>query len=185
LTLGGIEDGVGSGETNLTDPDQAEDFVMSTGIDALAVAIGTSHGAYKFTGPPDGQTLAMHVIEEIHQRLPTTHLVMHGSSSVPAELIDRINRAGGCLRPAFGVPVHEIQLGIRHGVRKVNVDTDGRLAITAAVREAITAAPEEFDPRNFTGAARDGMKRIVAQRMRQFGPARRDGVIEALGQWAP
>jgi fructose-bisphosphate aldolase, class II len=113
----------------------------------------------------------MHVIQEIHRRLPTTHLVMHGSSSVPAELIDRINRAGGCMRPAFGVPVHEIQLGIRHGVRKVNVDTDGRLAITAAVREAIAAAPEEFDPRHFTRAARDGMKRIVAQRMQQFGQA--------------
>ena len=170
-TLGGIEDGVGSGEVHLTDPDQAVDFVAQTGIDALAVAIGTSHGAYKFSRKPDGATLAMHLIEEIHSRLPHTHLVMHGSSSVPAELIDRINAAGGSMRPAFGVPVQEIRLGIEHGVRKVNVDTDGRLAITAAVREALAAAPAEFDPRHFTRAARDGMKAIVAERMRQFGQA--------------
>jgi len=170
-TLGGIEDGVGSGEVHLTDPDQAVDFVARTGIDALAVAIGTSHGAYKFSSRPDGQILAMHVIEEIHRRLPDTHLVMHGASSVPAALIDRINATGGKMRPAFGVPVQEIQLGIRHGVRKINVDTDGRLAITAAVREALVAKPEEFDPRHFTRAAREGMRQIVAERMRQFGQA--------------
>jgi fructose-bisphosphate aldolase class II len=170
-TLGGIEDGVGSGEVHLTDPGQAVAFVQRTGIDALAVAIGTSHGAYKFSRPPDGQTLAMHVIEEIHRRLPDTHLVMHGSSSVPARLIDRINAAGGRMRTAFGVPVDEIQLGIRHGVRKVNVDTDGRLAITAAVREALLAKPEDFDPRHFTRASREGMRQIVAERMRQFGQA--------------
>jgi fructose-bisphosphate aldolase class II len=170
-TLGGIEDGVGSGEVHLTDPDQAVDFVQRTGIDALAVAIGTSHGAYKFSRRPDSQLLAMGVIEEIHRRLPDTHLVMHGSSSVPAELIDRINAAGGSLRPAFGVPVEEIQQGIRHGVRKINVDTDGRLAITAAVREALAANPDEFDPRHFTRASRQGMQQIVANRMRQFGQA--------------
>jgi len=170
-TLGGIEDGVGSGEVHLTDPDQAVDFVERTGIDALAVAIGTSHGAYKFTRRPDGQTLAMHLIEEIHRRLPGTHLVMHGSSSVPATLIDRINAAGGRMAPAFGVPVEEIQLGIRHGVRKVNVDTDGRLAMTAAAREALAANPAEFDPRNFTRASREGMRQVVAERMRQFGQA--------------
>jgi fructose-bisphosphate aldolase class II len=170
-TLGGIEDGVGSGEVHLTDPAQAVDFVQRTGIDALAVAIGTSHGAYKFSRRPDGQILAMHVIEEIHQRLPETHLVMHGSSSVPASLIDRINMSGGDMRAAFGVPVEEIQLGIRHGVRKVNVDTDGRLAITAAVREALAAKPEEFDPRHFTRASREGMQAIVAERMVQFGQA--------------
>lgn len=170
-TLGGIEDGVGSGEVHLTEPDQAVEFVEQTGIDALAVAIGTSHGAYKFSRRPDGQILAMNVIEEIHRRLPDTHLVMHGSSSVPATLIDRINAAGGSMRPAFGVPVEEIQQGIRHGVRKVNVDTDGRLAITAAVREAIAAKRAEFDPRHFTRAAREGMKQIVAERMRQFGQA--------------
>ncbi|HET9719653.1 MAG TPA: ketose-bisphosphate aldolase [Solirubrobacteraceae bacterium] len=170
-TLGGIEDGVGSGEVHLTDPDQAVDFVERTGIDALAVAIGTSHGAYKFSRKPDGKALAMGLIEEIHDRLPQTHLVMHGSSSVPGELISRINANGGSMAPAFGVPVEEIQLGIRHGVRKVNVDTDGRLAITAAVREALATRPQEFDPRHFTRASREGMKAVVAQRMRQFGQA--------------
>ena len=180
-TLGGIEDGVGSGEVHLTDPDQAVDFVARTGVDAFAVAIGTSHGAYKFSRRPDGQILAMHVIEEIHRRLPDTHLVMHGSSSVPPALIDRINAAGGAMRPAFGVPVEEIQQGIRHGVRKINVDTDGRLAITAAVREAIAAKPQEFDPRHFTRASREGMRQIVAERMRQFGQAGHAGDYEPLG----
>src|SRR5918992_750682 len=170
-TLGGIEDGVGSGEVHLTDPDQAVDFVERTGIDALAVAIGTSHGAYKFPRRPDGQILAMRLIEEIHRRLPHTHLVMHGSSSVPASLIERINAAGGRMAPAFGVPVEEIQLGIRHGVRKVNVDTDGRLAITAAAREALAAEPGEFDPRHVTRACREAMRDVVAERMRQFGQA--------------
>src|SRR3954447_12291969 len=135
-TLGGIEDGVGSGVVHLVDPDQAVEFVERTGVDALAVAIGTSHGAYKFSRAPDGDILAMHLIEEVHRRLPDTHLVMHGSSSAPAAPVDRINGAGGHLAPAFGVPVEQIQKGIRHGVRKINVDTDGRLAITAAVREA-------------------------------------------------
>jgi fructose-bisphosphate aldolase class II len=170
-TLGGIEDGVGSGQVHLTDPDQAVDFVERTGIDALAVAIGTSHGAYKFPRRPDGQILAMHLIEEIHRRLPQTHLVMHGSSSVPASLIERINAAGGRMAPAFGVPVEEIQLGIEHGVRKINVDTDGRLAITAAAREALAGKPDEFDPRHFTRASREGMRDVVAERMRQFGQA--------------
>jgi fructose-bisphosphate aldolase, class II len=180
-TLGGIEDGVGSAEVHLTDPDQAVDFVARTGIDALAVAIGTSHGTYKFSRRQDGQILAMHVIEEIHRRLPDTHLVMHGSSSVPSALIDRINAAGGAMRPAFGVPVEEIQQGIRHGVRKINVDTDGRLAITAAIREAIAAKPQEFDPRHFTRASREGMRQIVAERMRQFGQAGHAGDYEPLG----
>jgi fructose-bisphosphate aldolase, class II len=177
-TLGGIEDGVGSGHVHLTDPDQAVDFVERTGIDALAVAIGTSHGAYKFPRRPDGQILAMHLIEEIHRRLPHTHLVMHGSSSVPASLIERINAAGGRMAPAFGVPVEEIQLGIEHGVRKVNVDTDGRLAITAAAREALAAKPDEFDPRHFTRACREGMREVVAERMRQFGQAGHAGDYE-------
>jgi fructose-bisphosphate aldolase class II len=170
-TLGGIEDGVGSGVVHLTDPDQAGDFVSRTGIDALAIAIGTSHGAYKFTQPPDGDTLAISLIEQIHRQLPDTHLVMHGCSSVPADLIEQINATGGAMAPAFGVPVAEIQQGIRHGVRKVNVDTDGRLAITAAVRRALADDPAEFDPRHFTRASREGMRRIVAQRMRQFGQA--------------
>jgi len=179
-TLGGIEDGVGSGEVHLTDPEQAHDIVERTGIDAIAVAIGTSHGAYKFSKKPDGQVLAMHLIEEIHRRLPDTHLVMHGSSSVPADLIERLNAAGGKMKPAFGVPVEEIQLGIRHGVRKVNVDTDGRLAITAAVREALLAKPEEFDPRHFTKASREGMREVVAERMVQFGQAGHAGDYEPL-----
>lgn len=170
-TLGGIEDGVGSGEVHLTDPDQAVEFVQRTGIDALAVAIGTSHGAYKFDRQPDEGLLAMHLIEEIHRRLPDTHLVMHGSSSVPADLINRINGAGGALGPAFGVPVAEIQQGIRHGVRKVNVDTDGRLAMTAYAREALRDAPGDFDPRLFLKASRAGMRDVVAERMRQFGQA--------------
>src|SRR5919204_5133527 len=170
-TLGGIEDGVGSGEVHLTDPDQAVDFVSQTGIDALAVAIGTSHGAYKFTQKPTGEVLAMHLIEEIHQKLPDTHMVMHGSSSIPQELVDRINAAGGKLEATYGVPVEEIQQGIRHGVRKVNVDTDGRLAITAALRETLLANPSEFDPRAFFKPARAAMKQIVAERMRQFGQA--------------
>ena len=170
-TLGGIEDGVGAGEVHLTDPEQAEDFVARTGVDALAVAIGTSHGAYKFARKPDRTVLAMAVIEEIHRRLPDTHLVMHGSSSVPAALIDRINAAGGAMAPAFGVPVAEIQQGIRHGVRKINVDTDGRLAMTAAAREAMRDAPENFDPRHFLKATRQGMREVVAERLRQFGSA--------------
>jgi fructose-bisphosphate aldolase class II len=170
-TLGGIEDGHGSGEVHLTDPDQAVDFVAQTGVDALAVAIGTSHGAYKFTKKPEGDVLAMHLIEEIHQKLPQTHMVMHGSSSVPQEIVDRINAAGGKLEATFGVPVEEIQQGIRHGVRKVNVDTDGRLAITAALREALNANPSEFDPRAFFKPAREAQKQIVVERLTQFGAA--------------
>ncbi len=179
-TLGGIEDGVGSGEVNLTDPEQAEDFVARTGVDALAVAIGTSHGAYKFSRKPDKEVLAMDVIEEIHRRLPDTHLVMHGSSSVPASLIDRINAAGGAMEPAFGVPVEEIQQGIRHGVRKVNVDTDGRLAMTAGAREAFRDEPAEFDPRHFLKATRQAMREVVAERMVQFGTAGHAGDYTAI-----
>jgi fructose-bisphosphate aldolase, class II len=140
-TLGGIEDDVGSGEVNLTDPDQAVEFVERTGVDALAVAIGTSHGAYKFTKEPDREVLAMHIIEEINERLPTTHLVMHGSSSVPKELVDIINAYGGEIKPTWGVPVREIQEGIKHGVRKINVDTDLRLAATGAIRKAFAEDP--------------------------------------------
>jgi fructose-bisphosphate aldolase class II len=174
-TIGGIEDGHGSGDVHLTDPDQAVEFVERTGIDALAVAIGTSHGAYKFTRPPDGEVLAMHLIEEIHERLPTTHLVMHGSSSVPQELVERINRHGGEIAPTWGVPVEEIQNGIRHGVRKINVDTDARLAMTAAIREAFDDLPGEFDPRGYLARARTAMREVYAERMRQFGQAGRAG----------
>lgn len=170
-TLGGIEDGHGSGEVHLTDPDQAVEFVERTGIDALAVAIGTSHGAYKFNRPPDGQVLAMHLIEEIHRRLPDTHLVMHGSSSVPKALVDEINRYGGELKPTWGVPVEEIQQGIKHGVRKINVDTDARLAMTGAIRKVFSEDPAEFDPRKYLAPARDAMKAVYAERMTQFGQA--------------
>jgi fructose-bisphosphate aldolase, class II len=170
-TLGGIEDGVGSGEIHLTDPEQAVEFVERTGVDALAVAIGTSHGAYKFSRPPDGDVLAMDVIERIHELLPTTHLVMHGSSSVPRELVDTINEYGGAIPPTWGVPVEEIQQGIRHGVRKINVDTDSRLAMTGAIRKVLAEHPGEFDPRSYLGPARAEMKRIVAERMVQFGQA--------------
>jgi fructose-bisphosphate aldolase, class II len=170
-TLGGIEDGVGSGTIHLTDPDQAVDFVERTGVDALAVAIGTSHGAYKFTAPPTGEVLAMNLIEEIHERLPDTHLVMHGSSSVPKELVDKINEYGGEIKPTWGVPIPEIQQGIRHGVRKINVDTDSRLAITGAIRKIFSEDPGEFDPRTYLGPAREAMKEVVAQRMREFGQA--------------
>jgi fructose-bisphosphate aldolase class II len=170
-TLGGIEDGHGSGEVHLTDPDQAVEFVERTGIDALAVAIGTSHGAYKFTKPPDGEVLAMHLIQEIHERLPETHLVMHGSSSVPKELVDAINRYGGEIAPTWGVPVEEIQLGIRNGVRKINVDTDARLAMTAAIRKVFSEDAGEFDPRKYLAPARDAMKAVYVERMTQFGQA--------------
>jgi fructose-bisphosphate aldolase, class II len=170
-TLGGIEDGHGSGEVHLTDPDEAVAFVEQTGLDALAVAIGTSHGAYKFSSPPDGEVLKMDLIKEIHQRLPETHLVMHGSSSVPRELVDEINRYGGALKPAWGVPVKEIQVGIQHGVRKVNVDTDSRLAVTGAIRKVFAESPEKFDPRDYLKPARTAMEVLIAERMRDFGQA--------------
>ena len=130
----------------LTDPDEAERFVAETGVDALAVAIGTSHGAYKFTRKPDGEVLAMDRIEEIHRRLPNCHLVMHGSSSVPQELQDIINKYGGKLKQTWGVPVEEIQRGIKHGVRKINVDTDNRLAITGAIRKVLRRDAREVRP---------------------------------------
>jgi len=170
-TLGGIEDGVGSGQIHLTDPDQAVEFVERTGIDALAVAIGTSHGAYKFSKPPTGEVLAMDLIEEIHRRLPDTHLVMHGSSSVPKHLVDNINAYGGEIKPTWGVPVEEIQQGIRHGVRKINVDTDLRLAMTGAIRKVLTEDPAEFDPRSYLSKSRSAMQEVVAERMRGFGQA--------------
>jgi fructose-bisphosphate aldolase, class II len=177
-TLGGIEDGVGSGQVHLTDPDQAVEFVERTGIDALAVAIGTSHGAYKFTERPTGDVLAMNLIEEIHTRLPDVHLVMHGSSSVPQDLVEQINRYGGQIRPTFGVPVEEIQQGIRHGVRKINVDTDSRLAVTGAIRKVFSEDPEEFDPRKYLGPARTAMQKVIAERMTQFGQAGHAGDYE-------
>ena len=144
---------------------------QKTGLDALAIAIGTSHGAYKFSKKPDGSVLKMDVLIKIHQRLPKTHLVMHGSSSVPKDLQDIINQYGGKLKPTWGVPVEEIQLGIRNGVRKINVDTDNRLAITGAIRKVFVESPEKFDPRDYLKPAREAMKKVVAQRMTQFGQA--------------
>jgi fructose-bisphosphate aldolase, class II len=172
--LGGIEDGHGAGVdamAHLTDPDQAEEFVAKTGVDALAVAIGTSHGAYKFSRKPDGEILAMSLIEEINRRIPNTHLVMHGSSSVPEELVDLINQYGGGIKKAYGVPVEEIQRGIRHGVRKINVDTDNRLAITGAIRKVFVEDPSKFDPRDYLVPARAAMAEVVKARMIAFGQA--------------
>jgi len=183
--LGGIEDGHGAGlsdaqvQDHLTDPAQAEDFVAKTKLDALAVAIGTSHGAYKFDKPPTGDVLAMDTILKIHQKLPNTHLVMHGSSSVPQELQDMINQYGGRMKQTYGVPVHEIQLGIKNGVRKINVDTDNRMAITAAIRKVLFETPEKFDPRDYMAPARDSMKKVVKERMIQFGQAGHASQIRA------
>jgi fructose-bisphosphate aldolase class II len=164
-------EGVLSREQLLTDPDQAADFVAQTGVDALAVAIGTSHGAYKFTRQPDREVLAIDRIKQIHARLPNCHLVMHGSSSVPQELQDVINAYGGQIRQTWGVPVAEIQEGIKHGVRKVNVDTDNRLAITGAIRKVFAEHPEKFDPRDFMKPARDAMQQVCRDRMIAFGQA--------------
>lgn len=181
--LGSLESGEGEAEDGhgavgklshdqlLTDPEEAERFVAETGVDALAVAIGTSHGAYKFTSKPTGEVLAMDRIEEIHRRLPNCHLVMHGSSSVPQELQDIINQHGGSIKPTFGVPVEEIQKGIKHGVRKVNVDTDNRLAMTGAVRKALVEDPTKFDPRDWMKPARAAMKEVCVARMTAFGQA--------------
>ncbi len=178
--LGGIEDGHGAGGSGLehvTDPAMAEKFVADTGVDALAVAIGTSHGAYKFKTKPTGDVLKMDIIEEIHRRLPNCHLVMHGSSSVPRELVDLINKYGGGLKESYGVPVEQIQRGIKHGVRKVNVDTDNRLAITAAIRKVFSETPEKFDPRDYLGPARELMKQVCIARMTAFGQAGNAGKI--------
>jgi fructose-bisphosphate aldolase class II len=175
--LGGIEDGHGAGldeeaaREHLTDPDQAEEFVKETKVDALAVAIGTSHGAYKFKKKPTGDVLRMDRIEEINRRLPNTHLVMHGSSSVPEELLDIIRMYGGYMKETYGVPLEEIQRGIQHGVRKINVDTDNRLAITGAIRKVFTCDPTQFDPRKYLGPARDAMKEVCKKRMIAFGQA--------------
>jgi fructose-bisphosphate aldolase class II len=184
--LGGVEDGHGAGLTgeqarqHLTDPAQAEEFVARTGVDALAVAIGTSHGAYKFTSKPTGDVLVMGVIEEIHGRLPSTHLVMHGSSSVPQELLEIIRRYGGEMKETYGVPVEEIQRGIKNGVRKINVDTDNRLAITGAIRRVFADDKQEFDPRKYLGQARQAMKQVCIDRMVAFGQAGHAGQIKPV-----
>ncbi|MCS7467084.1 fructose-bisphosphate aldolase class II [Stieleria sp. ICT_E10.1] len=181
--LGSLESGEGEQEDGhgavgelthdqlLTDPDEAQRFVEETGVDALAVAIGTSHGAYKFTKKPTGEVLAMSRIEEIHAKLPNTHLVMHGSSSVPQELQDIINKYGGQMKQTYGVPVEEIQRGIKSGVRKINVDTDCRMAITGAIRKVFVEDPSAFDPRAYLKPARTAMKDVCVARMTAFGQA--------------
>lgn len=165
-TLGGIEDGVGSGQVHVTDPGQAEEFTKLTGVDALAVAIGTSHGAYKFKTEPK---LALDVVKEIHRRMPAVALVMHGSSSVPEELVEIINRYGGKMPNAKGVPMSAIQSVIPFGVAKVNIDTDGRLAVTGAIRKVFAETPEKFDPRDYLKPARDALTALVARKMRELG----------------
>ncbi|KQT52001.1 fructose-1,6-bisphosphate aldolase [Aureimonas sp. Leaf454] len=181
--LGSLESGMGDQEDGhgatekleehqlLTDPEEAVRFVAETGVDALAVAMGTSHGAYKFTRKPDGDVLAMGVIEAIHQKLPNTHLVMHGSSSVPQELCQIINAHGGDIKPTWGVPVEEIQRGIRHGVRKINIDTDLRLAITGAIRTVFAEDPGEFDPRKYLKPAMAAASAVCVDRFEAFGTA--------------
>ncbi|MDX9768451.1 MAG: class II fructose-bisphosphate aldolase [Ectothiorhodospiraceae bacterium] len=172
----GEEDGVGAEGTLdhsqlLTDPEEAADFVKKTGVDALAIAIGTSHGAYKFTRPPTGDILAISRIKEIHARIPNTHLVMHGSSSVPQEWLKIINEFGGDMGETYGVPVEEIQEGIKHGVRKVNIDTDLRMASTGATRKFLAENRKEFDPRKFLKASTKAMKDICKARYEAFGCA--------------
>ena len=164
-------EGVLSHDQLLTDPNEAADFVAKTGVDALAVAIGTSHGAYKFSKKPTGEVLAMDRIEAIHKKLPNTHLVMHGSSSVPQELQDIINKYGGKMKQTFGVPVEEIQRGIKSGVRKINVDTDNRMAMTGAIRKVLWESPEKFDLRDYMKPARSAMQQVCKDRMVAFGQA--------------
>jgi len=171
---GDKEDGHGAEVTMtkemlLTDPDQAADFVAKTQLDALAIAIGTSHGAYKFTRKPTGDILAIDRIKEIHRRIPNTHLVMHGSSSVPQDLLQEIRMHGGEMKETYGVPVEEIQEAIKHGVRKINIDTDIRLAMTAAIRKFLHENPSHFDPRDYLKPARAAAKAICKQRYVQFG----------------
>jgi len=191
--LGSLETGEGEKEDGhgfegklsedelLTDPDQAVDFVRQTGVDALAIAMGTSHGAYKFSRKPDGEILAMHVVEAINKKLPNTHLVMHGSSSVPQELQELFNEFGGDIPQTYGVPVEEIERGIRCGVRKVNIDTDCRLAMTAAFRRVASENLAEFDPRKFLIPAMDAMEMLVADRFERFGCAGNASKIKPIG----
>src|ERR1700754_1209906 len=190
--LGSLETGMGEKEDGhgfegkldhdqlLTDPAQAVEFVKATQVDALAIAMGTSHGAYKFTRKPDGDVLAMNVIEEIHRRLPNTHLVMHGSSSVPQDLQDIINKYGGEMKPTWGVPVAEIQRGIKHGVRKINIDTDNRMAITGAIRKVFAEKPGEFDPRKYLKPAMEAMTRLCKQRLQEFNTAGQAGKFKKV-----
>lgn len=190
--LGSLESGEGEKEDGhgfegklshdqlLTNPDEAVKFVAETKVDALAIAMGTSHGAYKFSRKPDGAILAMNVIKEINQRMPEMHLVMHGSSSVPQELQDIINKYGGEMPQTWGVPVEEIQLGIKYGVRKVNIDTDCRMAITGQIRRIFAENPGEFDPRKYLKPAQDAMIKLCKQRYEEFGTAGQAAKIKVI-----
>ena len=190
--LGSLETGMGEPEDGhgaqgklgreqlLTDPQQAVDFVRQTQVDALAIAIGTSHGAYKFTRRPTGDILAIDRIKAIHARLPNTHLVMHGSSSVPQEWLAIIRQFGGDIKETYGVPLEEIIVGIQHGVRKINIDTDIRLAMTGAIRRLLAQQPSEFDPRQGLGAAMQAAKNICQARFEAFGSAGKASQIKAI-----
>ena len=190
--LGSLETGTGEKEDGqgaegiltpdqlLTDPEEAADFVKKSGVDALAIAIGTSHGAYKFTRKPTGDILAIGRIKEIHKRIPNTHLVMHGSSSVPQEWLSIIREFGGEMKETYGVPVEEIQEGIKHGVRKVNIDTDIRLAMTGAVRRHLSENKSNFDPRKFLQIATAAAKEVCKARFEAFGCAGQAGKIKPI-----
>ena len=190
--LGSLETGMGEQEDGqgaegkldhsqlLTDPEEAADFVMKTGVDALAIAIGTSHGAYKFTRPPTGEILAINRIKEIHARIPNTHLVMHGSSSVPQEWLKIIDEYGGDMGETYGVPVSEIVEGIKHGVRKINIDTDLRMASTGAIRRHLAKDPKNFDPRKFLAESTKAMKEICKARYEAFGSAGQAAKIKVI-----
>ena len=167
-TLGGIEEHIQASRVLLTDPKEAVKFVEYTGVDALAVAIGTSHGAYKFKAAP---MLALEIVDEIHKLVPGLALVMHGSSSVPQDLVEKVNRFGGRLPGAMGVPIESIQAAIKLGVRKINVDTDSRLAMTAAIRQVFTEKPDRFDPRDYLGPGREAIAELIKSKMIDFGTA--------------
>ena len=182
---GEAEDGIGanralSREELLTDPAEAKRFVDATGVDALAIAIGTSHGAYKFTSPPTGEVLAIDRVREIHLAIPNTHLVMHGASSVPQDLQDIIREFGGALKPTWGVPVEELQRAIQFGVRKINIDTDLRLAMTGAIRKLMAEKPAEFDPRSYLKPAIAAMRAVCEARYNAFGTAGQADKIKAI-----
>jgi len=190
--LGSLETGEGDKEDGhgfegkldkdmlLTDPDEAADFVKKTKVDALAIAMGTSHGAYKFTRKPTGDILAMNIVKAIHERLPDTHLVMHGSSSVPQDLQDIINANGGEMPQTYGVPVEEIEIGIKNGVRKINIDTDNRMAITGQIRKILHENPTEFDPRAYLKPAMAAMETVCIDRFERFNCAGQASKIKAI-----
>jgi fructose-bisphosphate aldolase class II len=194
--LGSLESGEGEKEDGhgfegklshdqlLTNPDEAVKFVAETKVDALAIAMGTSHGAYKFTRKPDGAILAMNVIEEIHKKLPSMHLVMHGSSSVPQDLQDIINQYGGKMPQTWGVPVEEIQRGIKHGVRKINIDTDNRMAMTGQIRKILSEHPGEFDPRKYLKPAMEAMTKLCSLRLQEFNTAGQASKIKRVATTA-